>query len=312
MGDAIESVFTTTDVGEAEAYVQQVYPRAELRESRGDFHYEHTTRGDGGVNFTRFKINSRMDIAVDFDGIAAFGLRLGGRYSAQSNRQAVDTSQPFLFTPGRGSSTSEELDILMVNIDVDVLTRAAAQRLGADSAKLVFHSHHATSEARQQHWLRTIGYAWKNVMNVPEMFEDDVIRGATVELVTATALAGFEIEADAPRSAADTATSVAIRRAAAYIENHADEPLTVAEIAAAARLSVRGLQVGFQRAFGITPMAYLRTVRLEAARADLLAADAEDQHVAAIARRWAFAHPGRFAALYRERFKERPTDTLRR
>jgi len=312
MGDPIESAFRTGDVAEAESFVRQIYPRAELREAEGDFRYEQTTRGHGGVNFTRFKITSRMDIAVDFDNVAAFGLLLGGRYAVKSNGQSIDTAQPFLFTPGPGTSTSEELDVLMVNIDVDVLQRTAAERLGADSAKLVFHSNDAVSAARAQHWVRTIGYAWNNVMNVPEMFADDAIRDATLEMVTATALNGFEIEAGASPTASDAATSVAIRRAAAFIENHADQPLTVAAIAEAARLSVRGLQLGFQRAFGITPMAYLRSVRLEAARAELLAADAGGEHVAAIARRWAFAHPGRFAALYRERFHERPTDTLRR
>jgi len=313
MGDLIESVFTTSDVSEAEALVQTIYPRAELRESQADvFHYEQTTRGEGGVNFTRFKINSRMDIAVDFEGVAAFGLRLSGRYAAHSNREPVDTNQPFLFTPGWGTSTSEELDVLMVNVDLETLERTAAQRLGADSAKLAFHSHHAVSEARRQHWLRTINYAWNSVMSVPEMFRDETIRAATLEMISVAALAGFDIEAQVGATASDAATSVAIRRAAAFIENNADRPLTVADIAEAARLSVRGLQLGFQRGFGITPMAYLRMVRLEAARADLLAADAADEHVATIARRWAFANPGRFAALYRDRFNERPTDTLRR
>lgn len=312
MGEAFESIFTTADVGEAEAFAQRVYPRAELRDSAGDFHYEQTTLGDGGVNFTRFKINSRMDIAVDFDGVAAFGLRIGGRYAVQSNRQNLDTSQPFLFTPGPGSSISEELDVLMVNIDLDVLAHAAAQRVGADAAKLAFHSNHAVSETRRQHWLRTVGYAWNSVMNVPELFHDDAIRAATVEMVTATALTAFAIEADASPRASDAASSAAIRRAATFIEDHADQPLTVAAIAEAARLSVRGLQLGFQRGLGVSPMSYVRSVRLEAAHAELLAADVADEQVATIARRWSFANPGRFAALYRERFNERPTDTLRR
>ncbi|MFC4242106.1 helix-turn-helix domain-containing protein [Gryllotalpicola reticulitermitis] len=312
MGDLVERIFTTTDVGEAEALTRRIYPRTELRESTGEFHYEQITRGAGGVNFTRFKINSRMDIAVDFDGVAAFGLRLAGGYAAESNQRRLDSSQPFLFIPGPGSSISEDLDILMVNVDLDVLTRAAAQQAGADSAKLVFHSNHAASQARRQHWLRTINYAWNNVMNVPEIFRDAAIRGTTIDVVIAAALAGFEIETDLSRPVSDSAASTAIRRAVAFVESNADQPITVGDIAAAARLSVRGLQLGFQRCFGVTPMAYLRIVRLEAARAELLAADGSDDGVATIARRWAFANPGRFAALYRARFDERPADTLRR
>lgn len=312
MGRVVESAFSTTDVGEAEAIARSVYPRAQLREADGDFHYEQTTRGADGINFTRFKINSRMDAIVDFEDIAAFGLRIGGRYDVESNRQVVDTTKPFLFTPGRGTSTSEELDVLMVNFDVDVLAQAAAERVGADSAKLVFHSNDPASEPMRQHWLRTIGYAWNSVLNVPEVFRDEAIRAATLSAVTTAALAAFDIEAETSRHARDSGGSAAIRRAAAFIDSNADRPLTAASIAAAARLSVRGLQLGFQREFGVTPMAYLRAVRLEAARADLLAAEAGGEQVAAVARRWAFANPGRFAALYRARFGERPIDTLRR
>jgi AraC-like DNA-binding protein len=52
-------------------------------------------------------------------------------------------------------------------------------------------------------------------------------------------------------------------------------------------------------------------VRLDAARAELREAD-DDTRVADVARRWAFANLGRFAAQYRTRFGENPGDTLRR
>ena len=138
------------------------------------------------------------------------------------------------------------------------------------------------------------------------------VSDCTVRNVTSTAIATFGIEADAPHRGSEAGGSAAVRRAAAFIQANAAEPLTVSVIAAAARLSVRGLQLGFQREYGVTPMAFLRAVRLEEARSELLAADASDEHVASVARRWAFANPGRFAALYRARFGERPTDTLHR
>jgi AraC-like DNA-binding protein len=65
-----------------------------------------------------------------------------------------------------------------------------------------------------------------------------------------------------------------------------------------------------QRHVGMSPMAYLRDARLRRADAGLRAAAAGDT-VASIARRWGFAHPGRFAAAYEAKHGQPPGRTLR-
>jgi AraC-like DNA-binding protein len=104
----------------------------------------------------------------------------------------------------------------------------------------------------------------------------------------------------------------AVRIAADLMETEPGRPLTVAALAAEAHVSVRALQEGFQREFGMTPMTYLREVRLRRARADLLAADRSAATVASVARRWGFPHPSRFAARYAAAFGEPPSATLRK
>jgi AraC-like DNA-binding protein len=102
-----------------------------------------------------------------------------------------------------------------------------------------------------------------------------------------------------------------VRRAIEVIEDDPARPLTTAGLAAAAGVSVRSLQEGFRQHVGLTPMAYLRRVRLEHAHAEL--GDPRDGHrsVAAVAHRWGFGHLGRFAAAYRQRYGVSPSDTLR-
>ena len=104
----------------------------------------------------------------------------------------------------------------------------------------------------------------------------------------------------------------AVRAARAYIEAHAARPLSVADIARAAGVGVRGLQQGFQRALGMSPTQYLRHVRLHEAHRELTAADPAATTVAELAARWGFAHQGRFAAQYRQRYGVTPAQTLRR
>jgi AraC-like DNA-binding protein len=61
----------------------------------------------------------------------------------------------------------------------------------------------------------------------------------------------------------------------------------------------------------MSPMAYLRVVRLGRAHRDLHSADADRITVTCIAHRWGFTHLGRFAAAHKEMFGETPLQALR-
>ena len=81
-------------------------------------------------------------------------------------------------------------------------------------------------------------------------------------------------------------------------------PLGLADLASHAGVSARRLQQAFVEHVGVSPMAHLRAVRLERAHRDLRDTDLP---VAAIAVRWGFNNPGRFAAAYRAAYGESPS-----
>ncbi|BDH55772.1 AraC family transcriptional regulator [Tsukamurella sp. PLM1] len=95
-----------------------------------------------------------------------------------------------------------------------------------------------------------------------------------------------------------------------YVRGHAQEDLSVARLSQLAGVTARTLQSGFRREAGMSPSEYVRSVRLDGARADLLAGSAGT--VSDVANRWHFFHLGRFAQQYRARFGEAPSRTLPR
>ncbi len=95
-----------------------------------------------------------------------------------------------------------------------------------------------------------------------------------------------------------------------FIEAHLRESLTVGCVASAAGVSPRTLQATFRAVVRTTPTAYIRSVRLDRARADL-ADRGGPGTVTEVATRWGFNHLGRFAADYRTRFGESPSQTRR-
>ena len=100
-----------------------------------------------------------------------------------------------------------------------------------------------------------------------------------------------------------TATPRHLRRAEAFMRASADQPVNLADIAAAANCSVRSLHSAFGQFRETTPHKALQTIRLERAAADLQRCE---ETVAVVARRYGFSHPGRFATLYARRYGQRP------
>jgi AraC-like DNA-binding protein len=121
-------------------------------------------------------------------------------------------------------------------------------------------------------------------------------------------LDGFDVE---PPPAEVTAAERRVAAAEEFMRAHAEAPLTVEQIAAAVGVGPRALQLAFRQLRGASPRAVLAGIRLDLARARLAAPDAAAS-VTDIALLCGLTHFGRFAAAYRARFGESPSETLRR
>ena len=102
-----------------------------------------------------------------------------------------------------------------------------------------------------------------------------------------------------------------LRRAVSYMHRHLDADIGLRDIADAAGTSPRAVQYLFRRHLDTTPLAYLRRLRLDQVRRDLLCAG-PGATVSGIASRWGFFHLGRFSAFYLATYGEHPRETLRR
>ncbi|MET0541541.1 MAG: helix-turn-helix domain-containing protein [Variovorax sp.] len=95
-----------------------------------------------------------------------------------------------------------------------------------------------------------------------------------------------------------------------YMRSHADEPISVPDLCLATGASRRALQYAFENVVQLSPVTYLRVMRLNHVRAELQSRHGDT--VGDVAARWGFWHPSRFAAEYRELFGELPSATRMR
>ncbi len=106
------------------------------------------------------------------------------------------------------------------------------------------------------------------------------------------------------------ARSQLVRRAEQWMRERLHASIDAVAVCAALDVSGRTLRLAFRERFGLGPMAYLQTLRLNAARTDLKTAT-DEISVRDVARRLGFQHLGKFAGYYRRQFGELPSATLR-
>ena len=102
-----------------------------------------------------------------------------------------------------------------------------------------------------------------------------------------------------------------VRRALAHLHDNLADKVTLSEVASVCAVPERTLLKQFQKFLGLPPLAYLRRLRLNAARSRLTEAESKDA-IADIAISCGFAHLGRFATEYRRAFGETPSATRQR
>jgi len=311
-------VFETTDVEFAEHALSRTYGRMRLS--------VHGERCGMRLAVDRLTPAARLDhvsFAMAFDADAAplnaliFGELTSGRvrHGSDHGDRCYGPGQPFLTAqPEHGYTvTVADAEAETVVIDSVLPSELAETPLGPSPRPVRFIGYEPVSPQAAAQWRATYAYVRDTVLTSPDAVSHPLVAASAARLLAATALAVFPNNALTDPTTADRhdASPPALRRAVAFIEENAHPDITVADIAAAAFVSIRAVQLAFRRHLDTTPTRYLRRVRLACAHQDLIAADPDSQTVTAVAYRWGFHSPSRFAAAYRRAYGVHPSHVLR-
>ena len=269
----------------------------------------------GPVRFSDAILPGDLGFKVSGQDVVTVGIVVAGsievdRGEAAHSYQAGDV---FLasFPQADFTCRSRNARIHALSLAVPVLGQVIGAAGEGSGSPPRFLSHRPASSAARDQWKSTASFV-ADLLAGPAATVGSLVIDAAARLLAATVLAVFPNTTQPDHPEGHGAWPSALRRAVAFVDDHHDQDITVADIAAAAAVSVRGVQLVFRRHLGTTPMAYLRQVRLARAHADLLAATPGDgQTVTAIAERWGFPSASRFTARYREAYGVPPSRTLR-
>ncbi len=127
-------------------------------------------------------------------------------------------------------------------------------------------------------------------------------------------LTGFEEQDLTPHQTrgARARQRLAVERALQYIREKLSEPLRLSELCSHAHVQARALEYGFREITGLSPIAYIKSLRLKSVRMTLLLGRATGRSISEIALDHGFWHLSQFAVDYRKFFGESPSMTLQR
>jgi AraC family transcriptional regulator, ethanolamine operon transcriptional activator len=247
--------------------------------------------------------------------VFALGVPLSLEGDAQFCGQPANGDTLHVFSGHGGFEFRSPQRHVMIGIEVDRplfdahIAQAAGEHTHADRAGL----HHADPAVLSE--LR--GFLTDLFQNAgPVADQHDTATHAPLrkqvrtQLLDRIALALAPHEAAAPErgARATAAQSALVVRATGYVASRLGDPPSVGEMCESLGVSRRTLQSAFQVCWGMGPLAWLTTLRLNAVRRRLKSADS----VTEAATEFGFWHFGHFAGDYQALFGECPSHTLRR
>lgn len=295
----------TIDPDEAAAIVTRLpdIRRARVVAGDTDLTFDERRRGSALLSLVSMACTGTVDADVEAaTAMVVFWLKSG---TGVVDDDEITTGRPSLFRHDPQHVRWDAFQLDLLRIDRTTVEQVAAERGAWHPGPIEFRPHHIPEGPALAAWWLMVRSVAAEVLRGPEEVpadrERELARFAAGGLLTA--IPHWPVGQHEPR----TAAAARFARAEGYLLDHATEQITVEDVAAAAGLSVRGLQDAFRRHHGITPTTYLRRIRLLLAREALEAGD--DRSVGDVARASGFVHLGRFAASYRDEFGVLPRET---
>lgn len=313
--------FDSTDLGLTEKFLSMAYAKMHIggHAERTRAQVTREAMGSLSVDELAFDYDMSHDATEPIGKLCLCSVHSGGivrQYFPDGTEGTFGAGDVFMYVPHdrpyAGVIQGARYNLIM--FDPGLLDQVAATARGRGSEHVRLTGDRPVSLAAARQLRSLIAYLYHHVLPDPAMCDAPLIVSAVSQHVAASVLSAFPNNALLEPAAADRrdAHRATLRRAVAYIDAHAGEPVTLADIAAAAGTTGRAVQAAFRRHLDTTPMGYLRRVRLDGAHRDMQDADpTTGATVAAIAARWGFSHMARFTSFYQEQYGTLPSHTLR-
>ena len=314
------SIVATTDVDDAQQALSATYLPVRLHPQPGSSGVDTRLNAIAIERTTVGYLRLGTDIRVVADEITNYHVNVAliGKSRSRSGGGDEVLTVPgtaVVFTPGKPAEVSwtSDTEQMCLMFDPDDIERELIDLLGRElTDPLTFTESMDLRGPAGRAWMQTLHLIDSAAESDAQLLRYRLTVRRLEQILIDGLLLGNQHNYSAQLNAEPaTPGQRATRRALELLNSRPEHPWTSRELAAAVAISAQSLQTGFRGLTGTSPMAYLRSVRLERAHQDLTVADPQHTTVSHIAHTWGFLHLGRFSSAYQQRYGRPPSQTLR-
>ena len=309
--------FDSDDLGVTEEFLVENYTKMSIGGEGEQSHTRITRKWLGDISFDELEFS--YDMSFDADPLGQVCLC---RVHDGHIEDTVPGSSPDSFGPGdlaliappelpfSGKVCASTYDLTM--FDADLLNRVATPASGRPEESVRLLGHRPVSPRAGRQLSAAIDFT-RAALHADAPETSALVAATTASFLASMVVATLPTNATLDPDARDRADArpALLRKAIAFIDANAHTDIMLTDVAAAVYVTPRTLQYTFRRYLDMSPMEYLRRVRLDHAHEHLRRADPATTTVGMVATQWGFAHTGRFSALYRRTYGRTPSATLR-
>jgi len=201
-------------------------------------------------------------------------------------------------------------EILVLSIDKELINRYSMALLGKEVNAV--NTYHNRLRIKDESARKELVNLWSQTLNLSLSSDENLQDGEFANKIEEDLISYILCSSG---SSSYHATRVirhhAAKLARQYIIENKKKQMSILDICEAVDATERTLHLGFQELYGLTPKAFLKYLRLNYARRELLRSK-PGCTVTRVAYKWKFYHLSRFARAYYEVFNEYPSETLNR
>jgi AraC-like DNA-binding protein len=204
------------------------------------------------------------------------------------------------------------MELMAVTFELDDFRRLLDERPWAPSALTLLSRSVLRAPGRAMQRLRHDLLSLFDETLTAHLCEPEAVKDQPASSVVFEALCElFNVAADARQLVGSASASFIVSQCHRMVEAGGNAPPNVEALSLRLRTSRRTLQDSFRQVADSTPVHYLRCVRLNAVRRQLMTTRAADLSIAQAAEDRGFNHLSHFAERYKTLFGELPSQTMR-
>lgn len=313
------SAIRTSDVGELRQRLSGLFSVRSFdvsREVQQDFdaHLNHYQLNDVGLSFARYGSSIEASLSHTDFYLQGFPLRGNGSFAVDGSETIVSRRRGLV--TGVGAEVrlrySPDFEHLIVRVRPHALIKKLSALIGrpVDPPLTMVTDIAPDSQAAEAQFRLlefVIGELDREDASLPPLVLAELEQALLVAFLCSNRHNYSHLLNEQPLAPAPWQ----VRRVEEYIEQNWNQPLTIEAMALVANASVRSLFYSFKKSRGISPMTFVKQVRMRNAKA-MLASPSPTTSVTSVAYACGFSNLGHFARYYYSTFGEHPSDTLRK